>query len=145
MKLEVQRTLEAIYDRDGALSPSAIVEAARPKNSPLHQYFTWNSEKAADAYRLDQARALIRVAVKVLPQISNQPVRQYVSLSDLRKTGGGSYLATIDVMADDERRGVALNDAIRTLQALQRRFRYLPELEPIWDALATLTSEAEAA
>ena len=29
------------------LKPEAVVDAARPRNSPLHAYFTWNNAEAA--------------------------------------------------------------------------------------------------
>lgn len=145
MKLEAQRALEEIYQRDGVLSPQAVLDAARPDDSPLHSFFTWNEEIAAEAYRLDEARQVIRVCVKVIPTLSNAPVRQFVSLSDLRRTGTGSYVATVDVMSDPVRAEMALSDAIKTLQSLERRFRYLPQLQGIWDALAELTTQVEAA
>lgn len=145
MKHEAQKALEALYERDGALSPGAVVEAAEPENSPLHQYFDWDDDTAAAKHRLDQARQLIRVAVKVIPQISNAPVRQFVSLSSLRKTGTGSYLATVDVLSDEARYELARADAIKALQSLERRFRYIRELGPVWDEVARLTAELEAA
>lgn len=141
MKIEVKKALEAIYERDGAVSPQAVLDAAKPKNSPLHKLFDWDDAAAAEAHRLNQARQLIRVAVVMLPQIANSPVRQFVSLSSLRKTGGASYLATVDVMADEAQAAQALADAVTALQSLQKRFRYLPQLAPVWDALAQLTSD----
>lgn len=144
MNHEAQKALEAIYDRDGALSPAAVVEAAEPKGSPLHGYFTWDDAAAGTAHRLDQARQLIRVAVKVIPAVSNAPVRQFVSLSSLRRTGTGSYLATIDVVSDEARYEIARADAIKALQSLERRFRYVRELVPVWDSLASITAEIEA-
>jgi hypothetical protein len=143
MKIDAQRALEAIYERDGALNPEAVVEIAAEPTSPLHRYFDWDNEKAGNQHRLNQARNLIRVAVKVLPQVSNQPVRQFVSLSTLRGTGTGSYLATVDIVDDADRYEIAKIDAIRALQQFQRRFSYIRELEVVWDALATLTAELE--
>lgn len=142
MKAEVQRALEQLYDRDGSLSPHAVVEEADDPKSPLHPLFDWNDEKAAMAHRLNQARQLIRVAVTVLPSVANQPVRQFVSLSDLRRTGTGSYLATAEIVSDPERRELALRDALTALMSMQKRFRYLSELSPVWDTLASLVAQA---
>jgi hypothetical protein len=145
MKKLVQDKLAEIYERDGALMPGAVVSEARVKGSPLHDCFTWDDSKAAEAHRLNQARALIRVAVRVIPAISNSPVREYISISSLRQTKTGSYLATVDVVSDEERYAQALQDAIKALQQLERRFNYLKELAPIWDALTPMTAQAEAA
>lgn len=52
---------------DGVLTPSAVVDAARNPNSSMHAQFEWDDSEAAEAYRLQQARALIRrVKVEVV-------------------------------------------------------------------------------
>lgn len=145
MKKAVQDKLAEIYQRDGALSPAAVVDEAKDRKSPLHEHFDWDNKAAAEAHRLNQARQLIRVAVRVIPTLSNSPLREYVSISSLRRTGTGSYISTVDVVADEDRRAQALADALKTLQQLERRFGYLNELNVVWDALATLTTQVEAA
>lgn len=57
--------LAAIHEREGALTPPAVVEAARPKDATLHPVFEWDNKKAAEAYRINQARNLIR-AVEIV-------------------------------------------------------------------------------
>ena len=56
----VGESLNAIEARDGAIKPAAVVAEARPKASPLHSLFTWDNSKAAELYRLDEARNIIR-------------------------------------------------------------------------------------
>lgn len=41
------------------LTPAALVEDARQKNSPLHSLFNWNAKRAAELYWLDVARHII--------------------------------------------------------------------------------------
>ena len=50
----------AILERDGRVLPDDVVAAAREKGSPLHKYFEWDDAKAGHAFRLEQARQLIR-------------------------------------------------------------------------------------
>ena len=52
-----------IQQRDNEITPPALVEAARDKQSPLHPFFEWNDGEAAEQYRLYQARTLIRAIV----------------------------------------------------------------------------------
>ena len=53
--------LKEIAKRDGGLlRPQAVVDAARPEDSPLHGAFCWDDTEAARLYRLDQAQRLIR-------------------------------------------------------------------------------------
>lgn len=44
----------------GKITPQQIVDAARNEDSPLHRFFEWDDDKAAEQYRLDQARTLLR-------------------------------------------------------------------------------------
>jgi len=46
--------------RSGILTPSAVVDEARPEDSPLHAAFEWDDSIAAEKYRLEQARRLLR-------------------------------------------------------------------------------------
>jgi len=41
-------------------TPPAVVDAARAEDSPLHRYFTWDDGAAAEKWRLDEARKLVR-------------------------------------------------------------------------------------
>lgn len=59
-KQEVADALIALENEHGQITPELVVEAAADPQSPLHKAFTWNDEDAAYAYRLEQARALIR-------------------------------------------------------------------------------------
>lgn len=51
--------LERISEQ-GKATPKEIVDQARPEDSPLHPYFNWNDDSAAEAYRRWQARQLSR-------------------------------------------------------------------------------------
>ena len=44
---------------DGVLSPRVVVDAARPRSSPLHNEFEWNNRRAARASQEEQARRLL--------------------------------------------------------------------------------------
>jgi hypothetical protein len=56
-----QAELSRMFKRDGFIKPSVIVREAASKKSPLHDEFEWDDSKAGVAYRLSQARRLIRV------------------------------------------------------------------------------------
>lgn len=79
---DVRDALERIAkdDQDGLIQPEAVVEAAKDPESPLHHYFEWDVEAAAQAYWLVQARHLIGRYTVV--RVDNGP--QYVNVT-LRK------------------------------------------------------------
>lgn len=72
--------LERIRETRGELAPSAIVEESRPKDAPLHGAFTWDNKKAADEYRLIEARQLVRI-VTVLKDDEEEQQPYYVHVA----------------------------------------------------------------
>jgi len=51
--------LHTIRIANGELTPRVVVDDAANPRSPLHPCFEWNDDKAADNYRLWQARKLM--------------------------------------------------------------------------------------
>jgi len=49
-----------IEGQDGNITPDDVVSDAKDKASPLHDFFEWNNARAANLYRTDQARYLLR-------------------------------------------------------------------------------------
>jgi len=58
--------LRRLENRRGQLRPGDVVRAARSRTSPLHTYFEWDDGKAATAWRLEQAKTIIRKVVLVI-------------------------------------------------------------------------------
>jgi hypothetical protein len=70
----VQREhIELIRQTTGELTPEGVLDDARNPNSPLHECFTWDDGVAAEAFRLIQAKAVVRVAVRFLKQPPRLP------------------------------------------------------------------------
>lgn len=58
---EVVKALHQIAEaNNGTLTPDAVVATARNPKSVLHDFFTWDDSIAAQQYRNEQARSLIR-------------------------------------------------------------------------------------
>lgn len=57
----IRAELEMIAKRNnGVLLAESVVEAAKDKNSPMHDQFDWDDSEAAHKWRLTQAEGLIR-------------------------------------------------------------------------------------
>lgn len=133
MKPEIVKELSRIAEkRGGILQPSHVVEAARPKSSPLHGQFEWDDSEAAHQFRLWQARQLISIAVEVLPK-SNTPERIWVSLKSDR-AGKGGYRPMMAVLSDKELRDQLLSDALSDLKLFQDKYSRLEELAGVFKA-----------
>lgn len=97
---EVKQILDEIKVATGALLPKDVVEAARDKRSPIHGWFTWDQNAAAEKCRLEEARQLIRSVYIVVETRPPVKVRAYVSLPEDRVSGKG--YREIATVIDDE-------------------------------------------
>ena len=79
----VGEIFESIEERDGVLSPSAVVDEARPEVSPIHACFEWDDEKAAEKYRETQASSMIRCLIVSTEHIENAPEGQGATILSL--------------------------------------------------------------
>jgi hypothetical protein len=125
---------EIAEKNNGVLQVDAVIAAARPADSPLHSKFTWDNTEAAHKWRQEQARALIRVTVKYLPQI-NESVRVFVSLTTDQQEEGGGYRTLVSVMSNKEQRDQLLEDAHDDMQRFRQKYRHLSELAEVIAAM----------
>jgi len=135
--------LRGIYQKnDGLLTPEAIVDAARDKKTELHSHFEWDDSKAAEQYRLEQARGILQVTVEYLRDSKGKkvPCRVFVSLTSDRK--GGGYRSTVDVMNDKDYKAQLLKDALDDLETFKRKYFELKELAVIFEAMRKVKKAA---
>jgi hypothetical protein len=74
MTTEQKEFIESLETRSGKITPADIIEAARPEDSPIHDCFEWDDTAAAAAWRMEQARDLIR-RVKIEIQYEETTIR----------------------------------------------------------------------
>ena len=96
--------IEAIRrERGGWLSPHDVVEDARPPDSPLHPAFEWDDQRAAERYRVHQARTLLQRLVVV--REDGGEVQAVVSLHRARDDWGWTHreasYTSIEVISQD--------------------------------------------
>lgn len=72
-KSELEKILKGIQKKNGGvLRPENVVDVARKEEHPLHGSFTWDNSEAAEKWRLEEARVLIRSVTIVC--LSNQEI-----------------------------------------------------------------------
>jgi hypothetical protein len=121
---QIGEALERIrLDNGGELHPRGVVEGARSPTSPLHRHFEWNDRKAAEAHRVDQARALIR-SIRVIDE-KDQPRPAFLSI---RADDGIGYRSYSDVISSVDLRQRLLEQAERDLNAWTLRYNELKEI-----------------
>jgi hypothetical protein len=143
LKYEVKDELVSLTKTNGGqLTPAAVVNAARSRDSPLHQFFDWSDTSAAEKFRLLQARQLIRAVVTMLPSKNKQQqmVRAFVSLPDDRSRREG-YRLTTEVIKDKDLRRKMLGGALREAQSFANRYRHLRECAKVVEAIDEFEEE----
>lgn len=110
---------------DGRVRPEDVVKAAESEDSPLHGFFDWDDAHAAHAYRIDQARTLIRsVKVEIRADKKKISVVGYVRdpAADAAESG---YISINKVRSDeDAARDVLVDEFKRVRAALDRARKF---------------------
>jgi hypothetical protein len=141
--------LESIREKNprGVLTPRAVVDAARSRTSHLHDCFQWDDTRAADEYRLYQARHVIAEFVVYLDGgTKGDPVVPfYLSLPNDRKIAGGGYRPTTTVMNNRQLRRQLLQEIRTDFDSFHSRWAgvsiLMRELSPVLKAHETFRQE----
>lgn len=121
--------LDRLRER-GDCSAGAILESAKPSDSPIHCLYEWDVEKAAEAHWLQVSRSIPKRLVEVRCEVSeSEPVRvtpafAHVPPKDGRR-GQGQYLAPAVLTVDEWDR--ALCAFRRQVDALEAALMALAE------------------
>jgi hypothetical protein len=128
---QVGRELLAIKERHGGrLRPPDVVQAARPKSSPLHSFFDWDDSSAAERWRQAQAARLIcSVEIEyVSAKGTTKPMVAFLSVRHKEPDAKGAqrcYLSAPEVMGNADLREQVIQEAAQQLIAWERRHEML--------------------
>jgi hypothetical protein len=136
-------TLEATRKENGVAAPKALVDAARPIDSPLHGLpFTWDDSEAAEKQRLQEARGIIRALVIREPsgEVSRAPLFVHVTMREDNDTKDG-YVPIAVALQTPEWEQQIRNEARRQMIALRNRYQMIEEYAAVWEAIEVVTRE----
>jgi hypothetical protein len=130
-----------ISENKGRLTPHVVVDSARNRRSPLHRHFEWNDKVAAEAYRLEQARELIRtIRIEDTEHSDTPPRRAFLSVND----NGTSYRTVNEVLNSQHLQLAVLIAAEKELKAFESRYGELLDIcSLVRDARARLRQRIE--
>lgn len=119
---------------NGRLESKMLVEASRPETAPLHGEFEWDDAQAAESYRQEQAKYLIRHIAVVIDKPNAEPssVRAFVSVM---RDDDRSYTSVGHALSDDELRPQVLRQAWAELEAWRKRYAELAELAKVFSLI----------
>jgi len=121
-----------MLERQGNLTPSALVDASRPDDAPLHGMFEWDDVVAGEKYREVQARGIVH-SLEVIATSDMKPTKAFVSL---RVAGQERrYESTEVALSAPDTRERVLKEAMAELRAFERKYSRFEELADVLAAI----------
>jgi hypothetical protein len=146
----VAETLQQITSRHrGELRPADVVKEAKRRQSPLHPYFEWDNTKAAQQYRLEQARDLIRsVEVVIVDHTPDGPKevtvhRKFPNLQEGGRRGTSPYRDMNAVMENEDMTEMLVQRALEDLEIFKARYQHLKQLKGVITEIDRAAKAAE--
>lgn len=131
-------------NNNGVLRPKDVLAAATTGRwaDELADYFDWNDQAAANKYRLDQARKLIRV-VRLIVLVDGKPhveanAYEHVQVSETHYQGG-TYVPLIEAVRRPDYRQQLLAKAVQEIERWKAKYAQLEELGDIFEAVVLTT------
>lgn len=122
--IEVQKTQ--------GLTAENLLEKAKDRRNPLHDFFDWNNDSAAVKYRLHQARLLIN-EVKILVNEKEIYAFENVNVSvDELEVPAREYKPVAEILSNDEYRKQVISTALKNITHWQDKYKEYGELKPIF-------------
>ena len=121
------------------LTPKDIVDDARNKDSVFHSFFEWNNKKAAEKFRLEQAKYILRSVSVVFVTEDGQKTTQRAFVNITRKDALGEskqvYVNIERALTDADMRKQIIDRALDEALDWQARYKVYTELNTISKAI----------
>lgn len=130
------RELDRLTKVNGGLTAENVVGSARSKKSPLHDFFEWSDSVAAQEYRLEQARHLMRCVIVMYddgPIRNLKPIRAFIAFETQPESlrDDGRYVAMHVILTDAELREQLVEEALTEHVRWEKRYAHLKEVAEI--------------
>lgn len=126
-KANAEKVYEELRSLGDTYTPQQVVDFARDENTELHKCFEWDDTRAANLYRLQQARKISCNLVYVDPQDNSKPshIRVYQ-----RSEEDKAYKGVVFTLKNETEYDSLLKRAYSELQSFKQRYQNLVELAP---------------
>lgn len=138
----VGELFEQLQHSEGGLTPARVLNESREEGSLLHDEFEWDNEKAAEKYRLKQARFLID-NIRVVTVSDDQSEREKLKDRAFVVTPGwkGSYVSLNKALNSAELREHLLKTARQDMEVFAAKYRRLEELASVIEAMESVMKQ----
>lgn len=136
-KADAQKVANEISSIGLSVRPEEIVEKARDENTELHKCFEWDNTKAAEKYRVYQARKII--GHLIVKEVDDNPKRQEVRFFYKTDNQDG-YKPVSYIMRNEDEYQKLLDRAFSELKSFQKKYSTLKELDGLFEVINALTA-----
>ena len=123
-------------ERNGGLTAKRLVDESRPEDAPLHKEFEWDDATAAEAYREEQARYIIRSIV-----IQPEPTKNEVARAFFQGSEQKVFESLPIILSDAKKTNALLDMALRELKAFELKYSTLSQLATVFEAIKKVRNE----
>ena len=136
-KADAQKVADEISSIGLSVKPEEIVDKARDESTELHKCFEWDDTKAAEKYRVYQARQI--VCHLIVREVNDEPQKREVRFFYKTDNQEG-YKPASYIMRNEDEYHKLLDRALTELKAFQRKYSTLKELDGLFEAINELTA-----
>ena len=122
-------------EQQGRLTAKNLLDESRPAEAPLHDEFEWDDIKAAEEYRLQQARHIINCLL-IEDDSQQETVRAFFNLADTAP----EYRSIRTIMADETQSEALLQAAMQELQAFERKYAQISKFKALFAEINRLSA-----
>lgn len=130
----------------GKKTAKDLVDASRADDAPLHRLFEWDDSIAAERFREDQARTIIRHIATIeepedMEEMDRRPVivRSFFHIDDTTS----DYEPTTVILQNPDKKMMLLSMARREMEQFKAKYAALTELTGVFDAIDKVLSELD--
>lgn len=131
-KADAQAVASEIAAISENATPAQILDKARDSSTELHKCFEWDDSAAAEKYRLDQARHIVRhLVIRETVREDKPPIRFF-----FKPEGGEGYKQSTIIVRNEDEYQRQLAQMFREAKSWMQRAKRFAELEEIVEAFA---------
>jgi len=137
------RVCQTLAESETGLTPESLLDASRDEDAPLHDEFEWDDTVAAEKYRREQARQIIRFLIieRVdMEEIKTHKDRSFVYTGE--KSSG--YVPLKEALNNEKWRTNLLKAAYADMNTFVAKYHRLEELSEVIKDMRQVLSEKDA-
>ncbi len=131
----IGRRLEQLHKKHKDLTPETVLEDARRPQSVLHKYFEWDDTVAAEKWRREQARQLVKAVRVIIESDGEEPREMRAFVRVVGEEKKAVYLPAIEAMSDANYRRQVLDQLRKELGDIQTRYGRVLDVAQLFDAI----------